>query len=104
VVVMVGAIFLILGLGTVALGEWLGRWLGVWLKRPFTPGWATFGGTLLLMLLFQLPWLGNGLFLATSVLLFGAMLLSRFGTRAYEPPSHLAQSGDLASYSRPSQS
>lgn len=103
VVVMVSAIFLVLGLGIVALGEWLGSWLGAWIKRPFTPGWATFWGTLLLMLLFQLPWLGNGLFLATSVLLIGAMLLSRFGTRAYERPSYLAQSGDLASYSRPGQ-
>ena len=103
VVVIMGAIFLVLGLGIVALGEWLGSWLGAWMKRPFTPGWATFWGTLLLLLVFQLPWLGNGLFLGTSVLLFGAMLLSRFGTRAYEPPSHLATSEDLSSYSRPSQ-
>lgn len=104
VVVMVGAIFLVLGLGIVALGQWLGSWLGAWRKRPLSPGWATFWGTLLLLVIFQLPWLGNGLFLATAVLLFGAMLLSRFGTRAYEPPPYLAQSGDLSSYARPGQS
>lgn len=97
------AIFLVLGLGIIALGKWLGEWLWVWRKRPYAPGWATFWGTLLLMGLFRVPWLGNGLFLGTAVLLFGAVLLSRFGTRSFEPPPPLAQAEDLASYARPNQ-
>lgn len=101
VLVLSLAIFLVLGLGIIALGNWLGEWLWVWRKRPYAPGRATFLGTLLLMGLFIVPWLGNGLFLATAVLLFGAVLLSRFGTRSFEPPSHLAQAEDLASYARP---
>ena len=93
--------FFILGLGIVALGERLGRWLSAWANWSLAPGWATFGGTLLLLALFRLPWLGSGLFGGTAVLLFGAMLLSRFGTRAYKSPSYLAQPVDLASYARP---
>jgi hypothetical protein len=97
------AIFLVLGLGITALGKRLGEWLWIWRKQPYAPGRATFIGLLLLLGLFMVPWLGNGLFLATAVLLFGAVLLSRFGTRAYEPPPHLAQSEDLDSYARPNQ-
>ena len=97
------AIFLVLGLGIIALGTRLGEWLWGWRKRPYAPGWPTFFSTLLLLGLFTLPWLGNGLFLGTAVLLFGAVLLSRFGTRRYEPPPHLAQTEELSSYARPNQ-
>jgi hypothetical protein len=94
------AIFLALGMGIIALGNWLGEWFWAWRKWPDAPGWTTFGGTLLLVGLFHVPWLGNGLFLVTAVLLFGAVLLSRFGTRSFEPPPHLAQREDLTSYGR----
>lgn len=75
-----------------------------WRKRSYAPGWATFWGTLLLVGLFSVLWLGKGLFLVTTVLLFGAVLLSRFGTRSCEPPPHLAQLEDLTSYGRPKSS
>ena len=101
VLVLSLAILLVLGLGLIALGKRVGQWLWTCVKWPYAPGWATFWGTLLLMGLFRLPWLGNGLFLGAAVWLFGAVLLSRFGTRRFEPPPHLAQSDDPASYARP---
>jgi hypothetical protein len=101
VIILGLAVILVLGLGIIALGKRLGEWLWRWGKRPYRPGWATFVGTLLLMGLFRMPVLGNGLFLGTAVLLLGAVLLSRFGSRAYEPPPHLTQSEALATYGRP---
>lgn len=103
VLVLGFVIFLVLGLGIIALGKRLGEWLWVWGKRPYAPSKATFVGTLLLLGLFTVPWLGNGLFLVTAVLFFGAVLLSRFGTRTFEPPPHLAQAKNLANYTRPNQ-
>lgn len=96
-----GAIFLALGLGIVALGQRLGAWLWAQRRWPAAPGWSSFAGTLLLMALFALPGVGGALFGVTAVLLFGAVLLSRFGTRDYEPPPLVAAVEDLSTYERP---
>jgi hypothetical protein len=94
-------VFLIWGLGIISLGAQLGRWLAEQLRRPLSPGWATFGGTLLLMGLYALPWIGGLLLSGTAVLLFGAVLLSRFGTQSYEPPAIATRREDLSAYRRP---
>lgn len=94
-------IFLALGLGIVSLGQWLGAWLWAQRRWPPAPGWSAFAGTLLLMILFLLPQVGGVLFAATAVLLFGAVLLSRVGTRDYEPPPLLTITEDLSTYERP---
>lgn len=96
------ATFLVLGMGIISLGERLGGWLWAWRERPSRPGLATFTGTLLLMGLYALPWVGSVLFLGTAVLLFGAVLLSRFGSRDYEPPPLVTVPEDLSVYKRPS--
>ncbi|MAT99691.1 MAG: hypothetical protein CL608_21325 [Anaerolineaceae bacterium] len=94
-------IFLVWGLGIVSLGAQLGRWLAEHLPRPLSPGWATFGGTLLLMALYALPGIGGLLLAGTAVLLFGAVLLSRFGTQTFKPPATTIRTGDLSAYERP---
>ena len=96
------AIFLMLGMGIVSLGGLLGQWLAAQLPRPWSRSWATFGGTLLLLGLYGLPVVGDLLAGATAVLLFGAVLLSRFGTQTYEPPPLVTQRDPLVSYKRPS--
>lgn len=101
VVVLALGIFLVLGMGVISLGERLGGRLWAWRERPSRPGPATFTGTLLLMGLFALPWVGGVLFIGTAVLLFGAVLLSRFGTRDYEPPPSVTLTEDLSVYERP---
>lgn len=100
VVLLILAIFLVLVMGIISLGMEIGQWLWAWRQRPFAPGWATFAGTLLLLGIFQLPWLGDVLFGVTAVLLFGAVLLSRFGTKRFQPPAHLTESADRSLYQR----
>jgi hypothetical protein len=95
------AIFLTLGMGIVALGSLAGQWLAARWPRPVGRGWATFGGTLLLMGLYGLPVVGSVLLGGTAVLLFGAVLLSRFGAHAYAPAPQVAVAADPASYQRP---
>lgn len=97
---------LVWAMGVVSLGALLGEWMTArWLKpmfrRSMSPGWTTFTGTVLLMGLFALPWVGEALFGLTAVLLLGAVLLSRFGTRAYEPPPTVVMAEDLSVYERP---
>jgi hypothetical protein len=95
------AIFLTLGMGIVALGALVGQWLGRRWPRPVGRGWATLGGTLLLMGLYGLPVVGSVLLGGTAVLLFGAVLLSRFGAHVYAPAPQVAVAADPASYQRP---
>ncbi|MFO7684005.1 MAG: polymer-forming cytoskeletal protein [Chloroflexota bacterium] len=95
------AIFLVLGMGIISLGGLLGQWLAARLSRPWSRGWTTFGGTLLLMGLYGLPVVGDLLAGVTAVLLFGAVLLSRFGMQDYEPPPTVTMVEDLATYKRP---
>jgi hypothetical protein len=92
-------ILLTIGMGLISLGMVLGNWLAAQAGRELAPGWATFGGVLLLLLLFQLPVVGALLSLATAVFLIGAVLLTRFGTHSYNPPPHPAE--DLVTYERP---
>jgi hypothetical protein len=93
-------ILLTIGMGLISLGMAVGNWLAARAGRELAPGWAAFGGVLLLLLLFQLPLVGTLLSLATAVFLFGAVLLTRFGTHPYNPPQPPA--ADLATYKRPS--
>jgi len=59
-VIIIGVLlFLLLGFGLVAVGHRLGVWLSRQLKWKVTPVVATFGGTLLLLLLFEIPYLGD---------------------------------------------
>ena len=92
-------ILLIIGMGLISLGMAVGNWLAAQTGREVAPGWATFGGVLLLLLLFQLPVVGTLLSLATAVFLIGAVLLTRFGTHSYNPPQLPVD--DLATYKRP---
>lgn len=99
-------VMLVWAMGVVSLGALLGEWAAArWLKpalrRSISPGWTTFIGTMLLMVLFALPWVGEALLGLTAVLLFGAVLLSRFGTQTYEPPPTVAVAEDLSVYERP---
>jgi hypothetical protein len=98
VLVLAVLIFLIVGMGIITMGMEVGRWLVARTGRSLAPGWATFWGVLLLMLLFELPGVGNLLLLGVAIFLFGAVLLTRFGTRPYNPPQRPA--GDLATYRR----
>jgi len=92
-------VLLTIGMGLISLGLVVGNWLAAQIGREVAPGWATFGGVLLLLLLFQLPVVGALLSLVTAVFLFGAVLLTRFGTHPYNPPPRPAD--DLATYKRP---
>jgi hypothetical protein len=92
-------ILLTIGMGLISLGMAVGNWLAARAGWALAPGWATFGGVLLLLLLFQLPVVGAVLSMGTAVFLFGAVLLTRFGTHPYNPPQPPAD--DLATYKRP---
>jgi hypothetical protein len=101
VIVLSLLLLLALGIGIVALGSLLGSWLAERWPRPVGRGWATFFGTLLLLGLYSLPVVGSVLLGGTALLLFGAMLLSRFGAHAYEPPPSVTAVADLTTYQRP---
>jgi hypothetical protein len=94
-------ILLTVGLGVISLGAALGGWLAAQTSWEIGPGWAAFGGILLLLVAFQLPVVGGVLLLATAVHLFGAVLLTRFGAYSYDPP--LRPPDDLEAYRRPCQ-
>ncbi len=93
------ALFLTTGMGIITLGMELGHWLAEWANRPVSCGWTTFGGVMLLMFLFNLPLLGGILLAGTAVFMFGAVLLTRFGSQPYRPP--LRPADDLVTYKRP---
>lgn len=95
-------LFLLLGYGLAAVGGQLGQWLGRRLGRELSPAATTFGGTLILFLLFEIPFLGSGLLAIAAVLVLGAALLTRLGLRPYVPPDPVG-GGDLSSYKRPSE-
>jgi hypothetical protein len=103
VFLLVGLILLVVGMGMAALGMVLAQRLASWRGYTLSPGWAAFGGTLLLSLIFQLPLIGSPLLLATAVWLFGAVLLTRFGTSEFHPPDIVVAQGDLSSYARRSE-
>jgi hypothetical protein len=81
-----------------ALGQQFRRRWG-WTERR-----ATFAGVVVLLvalwLLRQVPLLGDALFLLVLVVAIGAVLLTRFGTTAYQPAQPRAEEG-LSSYRRP---
>jgi hypothetical protein len=100
VFLLAGLILLVVGLGMAALGMTLAQRLASWRGHTLSPGWAAFSGTFLLSLLFQLPLIGSPLLLATAVWLFGAVLLTRFGTSEFRPPDRIVAQEDLSSYAR----
>lgn len=104
-VIIVGLLLILfLGYGLVGIGHQLGMWLrkfmaarwGRSLSRPS----ATFLGTLLLALLFEIPYLGDGLLVVTAVLVSGAVMLTHFGIRRYVPPIPYDEGADSAGYGR----
>lgn len=100
VLLLLLALFLMLGMGIIALGLRLGEAVAVWRGWSWSAGRATFVGTLLLLGLFNLPVAGGVLAVITAVFLFGAVLLTRFGTHEFHPPDRLTAETDLASYAR----
>jgi hypothetical protein len=102
IVVISGLLLLLLwGYGLVAVGFQLGAWLSFKLNLNISPAAATFGGTLLLMLLFEIPYLGAGLLLVTAVLVSGSVLLTCLGTRPFVPETIHAETSDVSDYARP---
>jgi hypothetical protein len=102
VMLLAGLLLLLIGYGFVALGHRLGGWLVQRSGRKLGRGWTTFLGTLMLLVLFNLPLFGEILLAVTIVLLLGALLLTRFGTRSYSPPIIEGGEEDLSTYGRPS--
>ncbi len=100
VIVLGLLLLLLLGYGLTAVGYQLGTWLSHKLNRPVTPAWAAFIGSLVLLMSFELPYLGGGLLAGTAVLLLGAMLLTRLGLRPYTPDPAITGAADPASYAR----
>jgi hypothetical protein len=97
--IVAGLSFLLLGYGFCALGGQLGSRLARMSGRAIAPGWATFGGTLLLLLLFNLPFVGELLVAGAAVLVLGALLLTGGGLRRYDPPALLVEE-DVNAYRR----
>lgn len=81
-----------------ALGQRFAKWWG------WTPSRATFAGVVVLLVLLWLlrlvPLVGDVLFLLIVVVAVGAVLLTRFGTAAYQPAQPRVDE-DLSSYRRP---
>lgn len=102
VMILAGLLFLLTGYGFLALGDQLGGWLGRLSGRKFNRGLTTFLGTLLLLLLFNLPFFGEVLMAVAIMLVLGAMLITRFGVAHYMPPMVECGENDLSGYSRPS--
>lgn len=100
VMILAGLILLLLGYGFMALGSQLGGWLGRLSGLALSRGWTTFGGTLLLLLLFNIPVVGDVLLVGTAVLILGTMLLTQFGLRRYTPSTFISQD-ELSTYGRP---
>lgn len=98
VVVLAGGLFVLLGYGVTAVGQQVGLRLARLAGWPLSAAQATFGGTLLLMLLFELPWVGAVAWWITAVVISGALLVTRLGLQRYTPH---AQAVDLADYVRP---
>ncbi|MCB9419807.1 MAG: hypothetical protein H6667_08380 [Ardenticatenaceae bacterium] len=100
VVILGMLLLLLLGYGWVAVGHQLGMWLNRRLNQGLSTAVATFGGTLLLLLLFEIPYLGDGLLAVTAVLVLGAVFLTRLGTQPYIPDTFKDEPPDLSSYAR----
>lgn len=98
VVVIGGVLFVLLGYGLTAVGLQLGLRLARLAGRSLSAAQATFGGTLLLMLLFELPWVGAVAWWITAVVICGALLVTRLGLQPYTPT---ATPPELADYARP---
>lgn len=99
-VLLIGlGLFLALGMGIATLGWLVGSWLQQRWPERLGPGGATFLGTLLLMGLYWLPLVGGMLLALTALLSYGALLLTRMGTRVYVPPLPPA-TDDLTTYRR----
>ncbi len=103
-VIVIGLLlFLLLGYGLVAVGGQLGGWLSDRLNREMSAAATTFWGTLLLLLLFEIPYVGGGLLVITAVLILGAVLLTRLGQRPFVPDTPKGEPLDVSSYARPEQ-
>lgn len=100
VIVLGALLLLLLGYGFIAVGYQAGAWLSRRFQWNTPPAAATFGGTLLLLLLFEIPVLGDGLLAGTAVLVLGAVLLTRLGTRSYVPDTVENGPSDLSDYAR----
>lgn len=85
----------------IAKGSQLGSWLIGLSAHTLGRGWTTFGGTFLLLLFFNILLVGEVLVEGTAVLVFGTILLTRFGLRQYTPPWYL-DADELSIYGRPS--
>lgn len=76
-------LLLLLGYGLVAVGYQLGQWLASLLPgrldARLSPRTLTFWGTLLLLLSFEIPLLGDVLFLLTALWILGSLLITRLG-------------------------
>lgn len=104
VVMAIGLLLLLLlGVGLTAVGYQIGLWTARRLGRDVAPAAAAFGGTLLLLVCFEIPYVGGGLLVGTAVLVLGAGLLTRWGLRPYTPEIPPTGPTELASYARPSQ-
>jgi hypothetical protein len=107
VVVLGLLLILVYGYGLVAIGRQVGIWLSQFVEarwgRTLSPPAATFWGTLVLAVAFEIPYLGDGLLAVTMILVSGALLLTRLGVRRYSPPLLDEASPDLASYRRRSE-
>lgn len=94
---------LVVGYAQMALGWAAGQWLAR--RRGWAAGRATFAGTLALLvalwLLRLIPVAGDLLAMLVTLVAVGAVLLTRFGTVAYQPPLPRPPE-DLSSYARPS--
>jgi hypothetical protein len=104
VLILALVLLLLFGYGVVALGNQIGGWLVRLSGGRIGRGWATFGGTLFLFILFSLPSVGELLVGVATVLVLGALLLTRGGLRPYIPPAYLLVTDESASvddYSRP---
>ena len=103
-VIIIGLLLLLLlGYGLTAVGYRLGLWATGRLGRDVAPAAAAFGGTLLLLICFEIPYVGGWLLVGTAVLVLGAGLLTRWGLRPYTPEIPPTGPTELTSYARPSQ-
>lgn len=73
----------------IAMGNQLGSWLIGLSAHTLGRDWTTFGGTFLLLVFFNILLVGEVLVAGTAVLVFGAILLTRFGLRYTHRPHTL---------------
>jgi hypothetical protein len=84
------ALAIMAAFGWIALGVETGRRLTEWLKWPMQPVWQAALGTLAFTMVVGLiefmPIVGGLTVFVATVIAVGAVVITRFGTRAYTPP------------------